>query len=31
MNWIFVQCYVFIQDKVGIHINRGLLELFLTV
>jgi uncharacterized membrane protein len=21
--WIFVQCYVFIQDKVSVHINRG--------
>jgi uncharacterized membrane protein len=22
--WIFVQCYIFIQDKVSIHINRGI-------
>lgn len=22
--WIFIQCYVFIQDKVSIHINRAL-------
>jgi uncharacterized membrane protein len=22
--WIFVQCYIFIQSKVGIHVNRGL-------
>lgn len=27
--WIFVQCYVFIQDKVSIHINRGLVQLFM--
>jgi len=29
--WIFVQCYVFIQDKVSIHINRGFVQLFLLV
>jgi len=22
--WIFVQCYIFVQDKVSVHINRGL-------
>jgi len=27
--WIFVQCYVFIQDKISIHINRGLVQLML--
>lgn len=29
--WIFVQCYVFIQDKVSIYINRGLVWLILLV
>ena len=29
--WIFVQCYVFIQDKVSIHINRGLVRLILLI
>lgn len=29
--WIFVQCYVFIQDKVSIHINRGIVKLILLV
>lgn len=24
--WIFVQCYVFVQDKVSVHINRGLVR-----
>lgn len=27
--WIFVQCYIFIQDKISIHINRGLVRLIL--
>lgn len=27
--WIFVQCYVFIQDKVSIHLNKGLVQLIL--
>ena len=27
--WIFVQCYVFIQDKISIHINRGMVQLIL--
>ncbi len=25
--WIFVQCYIFIQDKISVHINRGLVWL----
>ncbi len=25
--WIFVQCYIFIQEKIGIHINTGLVWL----
>ena len=29
--WIFVQCYVFIQDKVSIHINRGIVKLILLI
>lgn len=29
--WIFVQCYVFIQDKISIHINRGLVHLILWI
>ena len=29
--WIFVQCYIFIQDKVSIHINRGLVHLILLI
>ncbi|MHC5185386.1 MAG: hypothetical protein ACYSPI_14130 [Planctomycetota bacterium] len=29
--WIFVQCYIFIQDKVSIHINRGLVCLILLI
>ena len=29
--WIFVQCYIFIQDKVSIHINRGLVRLILLI
>ncbi len=28
--WIFVQCYVFIQDKVSVYINRGLVQLILA-
>ena len=28
--WIFVQCYVFIQDKVSIHINTGIVRLILV-
>lgn len=27
--WLFVQFYVFIQDKVSVHINRGLVEAIL--
>ena len=27
--WIFVQCYVFIQDKISIHINKALVWLML--
>ena len=27
--WIFVQCYVFIQDRISIHINRGVVQLIL--
>lgn len=29
--WIFVQCYIFIQDKVSVHINRGLVWLILLL
>lgn len=29
--WIFVQCYIFIQDKISIHINRGLVYLILWI
>ena len=29
--WIFVQCYVFIQDKVSVHINKALVWLILQV
>jgi uncharacterized membrane protein len=29
--WIFVQCYIFIQGKVSIHINRGLVRLILLM
>lgn len=29
--WIFVQCYVFIQDKVSVHINRGIVQLILLI
>ena len=29
--WIFVQCYIFIQSKVSIHINRGIVELILLI
>ncbi len=29
--WIFVQCYVFIQDKVSIHINKALVWLILQI
>ena len=25
--WIFVQCYVFVQDNISIHINRGVVRL----
>lgn len=28
--WIFVQCYVFIQDKVSVHINNWIVELILA-
>ncbi|MEN8126374.1 MAG: DUF502 domain-containing protein [Planctomycetota bacterium] len=28
--WIFVQCYFFIQDKVSVHINRGLAHVLVT-
>jgi len=27
--WIFVQCYVFIQEKISIHINKALVQLIL--
>ena len=29
--WIFVQCYVFIEGKISVHINRGLVYLILSV
>ena len=29
--WIFIQCYVFIQDKVSIHINRRIVDLILLI
>lgn len=29
--WIFVQCYIFIQTKISVHINRGLVRLILWV
>lgn len=29
--WIFVQCYIFIQDKISIHINRGIVELIFLI
>lgn len=29
--WIFVQCYVFIQEKISIHINKALVWLILQV
>jgi len=25
--WIFVQCYVFVQEKISVHINRGVVRL----
>ncbi len=25
--WIFVQCYIFVQDNISIHINRGVVRL----
>jgi uncharacterized membrane protein len=28
--WIFVQCYIFVQDKVSIHINRGLVRVLVA-
>ena len=28
--WIFVQCYIFVQDKVSIHINRGFVRILVT-
>ncbi len=28
--WIFVQCYFFIQDKVSVHINRGLAHVLVS-
>lgn len=27
--WIFVQCYIFIQDKVGYHVNKALVRIIL--
>ena len=27
--WIFVQCYIFIQAKISVHINRGIVKLIL--
>ena len=29
--WIFVQCYVFIQEKISIHVNKALVWLILHV
>lgn len=29
--WIFVQCYVFIQDKISVHINKALVWLILQI
>ena len=29
--WIFVQCYVFIQGKISIHINRAIVKLILLI
>lgn len=29
--WIFVQCYVFIQDKISVHINKSLVWLILQI
>ena len=29
--WIFVQCYVFIQEKISVHINKALVWLILQV
>lgn len=28
--WIFVQCYTFIQDKVSVHINRGVVRVLVA-
>ena len=28
--WIFVQCYIFVQDKVSVHVNRGLVRVLVT-
>ena len=28
--WIFVQCYIFVQGKVSVHINRGLVRVLVT-
>lgn len=28
--WIFVQCYIFVQDKVSVHINRGLVRVLVS-
>ena len=27
--WIFVQCYVFIQDKISVHINKAIVQMIL--
>ena len=29
--WIFVQCYLFVQNRISIHINRGIVRLILEV
>jgi uncharacterized membrane protein len=28
--WIFVQCYIFVQDKVSVHVNRGIVRVLVT-
>ncbi|HEV57352.1 MAG TPA: DUF502 domain-containing protein [Phycisphaerales bacterium] len=29
--WIFVQCYIFVQEKISVHINRGVVRLVVAV
>jgi uncharacterized membrane protein len=29
--WIFVQCYIFIQDKISVHINRAVVQLIFWI